>query len=80
MSSSEFPGTINLIVRGEKVESKNVSDSFGTITFNYRPTVLGSATVEAQVIDSVLYSSNTQGASVNFVATAPTPTVPGPTN
>jgi len=65
ISSDHYPGTVNLLINGQKVDSKAVSDSFGTVSFAYNPTAAGTATVEAQVIDSVLYSS-TADANVVF--------------
>jgi membrane peptidoglycan carboxypeptidase len=57
ISSDRFPGTINLVINGQKIETKTVSDSFGTVSFTYDPPSPGLATIEAQVIDSVLYSA-----------------------
>lgn len=58
-SSAEFPGTVNLYVNNNKVQSQNVSSSPSTVTFSYTPAGTGSATIRAEVIDSVLYSSST---------------------
>lgn len=65
LSSQQFPGTVNLYVNGAKVQSQGVSSSPSTITFSYTPTGTGAATLKAEVIDSVLYSSTTD-ASVTF--------------
>jgi len=65
ISSSDFPGTVNLYVNDAKVQSQGVTTSPATITFNYTPTSTGQATVRAEVIDSVLYSA-TSDASVTL--------------
>jgi penicillin-binding protein 1A len=78
LSSGSFPGTVNLLVNGQKVQSQNVSDSPSTITFTYTPSTTGAATVQAQIVDSVLYSA-TSDTTVNFT-TAATPTAEGDTN
>jgi hypothetical protein len=76
LSSDRFPGTVNLLVNGQSVGSKNVSDSPSTIIFPYTPTSNGDATVEAQVIDSVLYSA-TDGKTVTFSTTTTTTNAEG---
>lgn len=65
LSSDRFPGTVSLTVNGQALASQNVSTSPSTVTFTYPPTADGTATIEASVIDSVLYSS-TQSATVTF--------------
>ncbi|HSX07864.1 MAG TPA: transglycosylase domain-containing protein [Candidatus Saccharimonadales bacterium] len=65
LSSGSYPGTVNLMVNGQKVQSQQVSDSPSTVTFSYTPTSSGQATVSAQVIDSVLYDA-TDTTTVNF--------------
>ena len=65
LSSQKFPGTVNLYVNGNKVQSQGVNNSPSTITFSYTPTATGGATLKAEVIDGVLYSSATD-ASVTF--------------
>jgi penicillin-binding protein 1A len=67
ISSDQFPGTVELYINGEKVQSQNVSASPATLTFNYSPTADGTATVEARVIDSVLYSAS-ESATVTMTA------------
>lgn len=74
LSSEQFPGTVSLKVNGQVVQTQNVSASPSTISFAYNPASAGAATVEAEVVDSVLYSSS-EGATVTF-ATASTPPVP----
>jgi membrane peptidoglycan carboxypeptidase len=71
LSSSSNPGTVNLYVNGQKVQSQSVSDSPSSVTFTYTPTASGSATIEAQVVDSVLYSANSS-ASVTLIGPATT--------
>lgn len=58
LSSDAFPGIVDLIVNGQKVQSQNASTSPTTITFNYTPTTAGETTVEAKVTDSVLYTAS----------------------
>jgi membrane peptidoglycan carboxypeptidase len=65
LSSSQFPGTVNLYINGTKVQSQGVSNSPSSVTFNYTPTGAGGATIKAEVIDSVLYST-TSDASTTF--------------
>lgn len=59
---AQNPGTVNLLIDGQTVQSMPVSDSPGTVTFNYTGT--GSHTVSSQVIDSVLYSAATPSATL----------------
>lgn len=69
ISSGSFPGTVNLYVNGNKVQSQGVSGSPATLTFNYTPTSTGTLSLEAEVIDSVLYSStSTASATVQSAA------------
>ena len=77
LSSSQFPGTVNFYVNGEKVQSQGVSDSPSTITFNYTPTSAGSASLRAEVIDSVLYSSTTDATATFQTGPVTTTTEPG---
>ncbi len=67
----QFPGTINLLVNGQVVQSKPVSDPSDSVTFD-PITGSGSETISVQVIDSVLYSANSANATVNFTAAGPT--------
>jgi membrane peptidoglycan carboxypeptidase len=67
LNSDKFAGTVELWVNGSKVETKQVSDSPSTVTFAYTPISTGSATIEAKVIDSVLYSASEQ-ATVNLTS------------
>jgi membrane peptidoglycan carboxypeptidase len=64
LSSEKFPGTVNLLINGQVVQTKSVSDSPSNLLFEYKPTGAGSFTVEAQVIDSVLYSTNSGAETV----------------
>jgi len=67
LSSAQFPGTVNLLINGQRVDTKTVSESPSTVTFTYTPTGAGPGTVTAQVIDSVLYDSS-DTANITFVA------------
>lgn len=69
ISSSQYPGTVNLYVNDNKVQSQNVGDSPATITFHYTPTGAGSGVFRAEVIDSVLYSG-TNDASTTFTSSS----------
>ena len=55
-SRPQFPGTLTLVVNGQTVESKQVS-SDGDYSFTYHPDsgTTGSAQIQVQVSDSVLY-------------------------
>lgn len=64
-SSSQFPGTVNLYVNGNKVQSQGISNSPSSVTFSYTPSGAGAATIRAEVIDSALYSSSSD-ATVTF--------------
>jgi membrane peptidoglycan carboxypeptidase len=68
LSSELFPGTVNLLINGQKVQSQSVSTATSTVSFNYAPTATGDFTVEAQVVDSVLYS-DAESATVTGTAT-----------
>lgn len=71
LSSEKFPGSVNLYVNGEKVQTQSVSASPSTLTFTYTPTAAGSATIKADATDSVLYGSSTD-ATVTFATGATT--------
>lgn len=59
----QFPGTLNLLVNGNVAASKAATD--GTpVTFDTL-SVSGNATISVQVIDSVLYGTTTNSASVS---------------
>ncbi len=66
LSSAQYPGTVNLLVNGQRVQTLTVSDSPSTVTFIYTPTAAGSATVSAQVIDSVLYDASDTAPPMTF--------------
>jgi membrane peptidoglycan carboxypeptidase len=57
LSSDAYPGTVNLLVDGQKVDAKPVSTSPSTVNFTYKPAASGTVTIQAQVVDSVLYST-----------------------
>lgn len=56
-SRSQFPGTIDLYIGGQKVASRGAIN-LSPISFTFKPTKRGSLTLQATVIDSVLYSSS----------------------
>ena len=69
----QFPGTVNLLVNGQVVQSQSAADPSDTKTFTYSGS--GSVTIAVQVIDSVLYDATSGNATVSFAAAAPaTPT------
>jgi penicillin-binding protein 1A len=72
LSSERFPGTVELYVNGQKVQSQGVSASPSSINFTYTPTASGAANVEAKVIDSVLYSASESATVTMIVAGAAT--------
>jgi len=57
LSSGQFPGTVELYINGQKVQSQNVGGP-GAVTFTYNPTAAGSFTAEVRVTDSVLYTGS----------------------
>lgn len=61
----DFPGTVNLLVNGQVVQSTPIS-SAGTVPFTYTPPAgtTGTVTVAVQVIDSVLYDSTSDPVTV----------------
>jgi hypothetical protein len=67
ISSSQYPGTVNLYVNDNKVQSQTVSNSPATLTFHYTPSGAGAGVFRAEVIDSVLYSG-TNDASTTFAS------------
>lgn len=73
LSSDAFPGTVELYIDGQKVQSQNANTSPSTLSFTHTPTSNGSATVEAKIIDSVLYSAS-ESASVTMVSSGGTTT------
>lgn len=67
LSSDKFPGTVEFYVNGQKTQTQNVSSSPSTVTFDYIPTATGDASIEAKIIDSVLYSAS-ENATVPMTA------------
>jgi len=72
LGGSSFGGTVTVSVNGNQVNSQNVSDSPSTISFNYKPTSGGPATITATVTDSVLYQA-TQSAQTTMSLSASSP-------
>lgn len=54
----DFPGTVELYANGVKVGSQPAAN-LTPVNFSFKPTADGSTTIEARVIDSVLYSDST---------------------
>lgn len=80
LSSSQFPGAINLMVDGQIVQSFPVDDSQASspITLNYSYSGTGSKQVTAQVVDSVLYDASDQTGSLDFGGGSTPLTINGP--
>lgn len=76
LSSDRFAGTVNLLVNGQQVQSQAVATSPSTVQFTYQPTADGTATVEAQIIDSVLYSGS-ESATVTMIKGGTSPPITG---
>lgn len=58
ISSSKFPGTINVRVGDQVVQSLQINDSPSTVSFVYNVAVTGPQNVSAEVVDSVLYDAS----------------------
>lgn len=70
----QFPGTVNFMVNGQNVGSKSVNDPSDTVSLEYTVTSSGSATISAQVINSVLYdASDSVTATLNAGGGSPPP-------
>lgn len=54
---AEFPGIVELYVNGNKVGSKTAVN-LTPINFSFKPTAAGSSSIEARVVDSVLYTGS----------------------
>jgi hypothetical protein len=67
LSSSDFPGTVNLMIDGRTVQTINISSNGGH-TFSYKVDSSGSHKASAQIIDSVLYDYTSN--SVSFTGTS----------
>jgi membrane peptidoglycan carboxypeptidase len=57
LNSGRFPGTVSFLVDGKEVKSQSISNS-GTVTYTYTSTSAGSHTVQAIIVDSVLYDDS----------------------
>ncbi len=56
-------GTVNFYVNGQIVTTQNINNAdVDTVAYNYTATASGSATVKAEVVDSVLYSATDEKA------------------
>lgn len=60
LSSDKFPGTVSIIINGSEVHSRKVSSS-GSFTYQYSAKTNGKHTVQAIVVDSVLYDDSDTG-------------------
>lgn len=72
ITSDKFPGTADLYINGEKVQSQPITTSPANILFNYTPTATGTVSVEVRVTDSVLYTGSDSGTMALAVATTGT--------
>jgi penicillin-binding protein 1A len=60
-------GTASLIINGQAVQSVDIGNpDVWSHTFSYTPTAAGTADVQVQVVDSVLYSGLSDKTSVSF--------------
>jgi membrane peptidoglycan carboxypeptidase len=71
INSSDFPGTVELYVKGQKIRTQKVGTSPGTFNFTYTPTANETVTVGARIIDSVLYSASENATVTMAVTTLP---------
>lgn len=74
----QFPGTISINVDGQQLQSfTDISESPATRSVSYSVSSGSSHTVNAQVIDSVLYDSTSESAIIAYTAPATVPTPGG---
>jgi hypothetical protein len=68
LSSTQFPGSINIVIDGQTVQSYPVDDSqSGTkLDLSYSYAGAGSKQVSVTVVDSVLYDASDQSSAVDF--------------
>lgn len=68
LSSDKFPGTLNIIIDGQTVQSFSIdnaeNDSPKTLSYSYSGT--GDKDIKVEVVDSVLYDSSDTKNDVNF--------------
>ncbi len=65
ISSSKFKGTVNYILDGQILQSFPIGGpGTGLASFKYTPTFTGTQSIYAEVIDSVLYDSSSDSASI----------------
>ena len=65
----EYPGVVELYVNGAKIDSKPATN-LTPINFSFKPTVEGTSSIEARVIDSVLYSGSSTSTLIVMPAEA----------
>ena len=68
LSSATHKGTINIIIGGQNVGNAQI-DASGTVSVNINYSGSGSQSVQAQIIDSVLYDGS-DTTTINFTAAA----------
>lgn len=71
LDSPERAGVVNFKVNGQTVSGGSVSIAQALAGIAYTPASDGNATVTAEVIDSVLYNTTSNGVNVNFDASDP---------
>ena len=69
IAECNFGLTFRLGKYGQNVKTASISDSPGTVSFQYMPTSDGTITITAQVVDSVLYQATD---TATFIAKANT--------
>ncbi len=74
ITSDQFPGTADLYINGQKVQSQAVTTSPANVYFTYTPTADGAATVQVVVTDSVLYTGSDSATMASTVAATNTGT------
>lgn len=77
LNSTSFPGEVIIKINGNTVVDTKSITANTPVTYSWTPTANGSATISAEIIDSVLYS-----ATINTlpISTTNTPSTPPPTN
>ncbi|MBA2279338.1 penicillin-binding protein [Candidatus Saccharibacteria bacterium] len=75
LDSASRGGVVNFKVNGQTVSGGSVGIAAAQAGINYTATTNGSASVTAEVIDSVLYNSTSNPVNVNFTTAAVGPTI-----
>lgn len=65
---SQFPGTLNIIIGGQTVQSFNIDGPVNNYPLSFTYSGTGSHDVTVQVIDSVLYDATSAPATIDFAS------------